>query len=107
MHAAAEMQWRSAQDLGPENYMMPMGPSGFNPYWNGMQPGFDGFMQPQYGGPMPYMNYGLGPMDPFGGVLPHDPFGGPGCMLPPPYGHPPPPQRYGSVLISPTLQFCI
>ncbi|KAI3468974.1 hypothetical protein Pfo_025637 [Paulownia fortunei] len=85
---AAEMQWRTAQDLAPENYMMPLGPSAFNPYWNGIQPGLDGFMPP-YGGPMPYMGYGLSPMDvAFGGVLPHDPFGGPGCMLP--YG---PPQR--------------
>ncbi|KAK6157956.1 hypothetical protein DH2020_005270 [Rehmannia glutinosa] len=84
---AAEMQWRSPQDLAPENYMMPLGPSAFNPYWNGMQPGLDGFMPP-YGGPMPYMGYGFNPMDvAFGGVLPHDPFGGPGCMLP--YGGPP------------------
>ncbi|KAL0395133.1 UNVERIFIED_CONTAM: E3 ubiquitin ligase PQT3-like [Sesamum latifolium] len=84
---AAEMQWRTAQDLAPENYMMPMGPSAFNPYWNGIQPGLDGFMPP-YGGPVPYMGYGLSPMDvAFGGVLPHDPFGGPGCMLP--YGGPP------------------
>ncbi|KAK4483614.1 hypothetical protein RD792_010813 [Penstemon davidsonii] len=85
---AAEMQWR--QDLAPENYMMPMGPSGFNPYWNGIQPGgFDGFMPPYHPGPMPYMGYGLGPMDiGFGGMLPHDPFGGPGCMMP--FGGPPP-----------------
>ncbi|XP_011081312.1 E3 ubiquitin ligase PARAQUAT TOLERANCE 3 [Sesamum indicum] len=84
---AAEMQWRTGQDLAPENYMMPMGPSAFNPYWSGIQPGLDGFMPP-YGGPVPYMGYGLSPMDvAFGGVLPHDPFGGPGCMLP--YGGPP------------------
>ncbi|XP_073043057.1 E3 ubiquitin ligase PARAQUAT TOLERANCE 3-like [Primulina eburnea] len=82
-HSAAEMQWRTAQDLAPDNYMMPLGPSAFNPYWNGIQPGFDGFV-PQYPGPMPYMGYGFGPMDmPFGGVFPQDPFGGgPGCMLP-------------------------
>ncbi|KAL0329492.1 UNVERIFIED_CONTAM: E3 ubiquitin ligase PARAQUAT TOLERANCE 3 [Sesamum radiatum] len=84
---AADMQWRTAQDLAPENYMMPMGPSAFNPYWSGIQPGLDGFMPP-YGGPVPYMGYGLSPMDvAFGGVIPHDPFGGPGCMLP--YGGPP------------------
>ncbi|KAL3649595.1 hypothetical protein CASFOL_005998 [Castilleja foliolosa] len=86
---AAEMQWRPAQDLAPENYMMPFGPSAFNPYWNGIQPGLDGFMPP-YGGPMPYMGYGMNPMDVAFGGLPHDPFGGPGCMLP--YG-PPHPQR--------------
>ncbi|KAL8539843.1 hypothetical protein ACS0TY_001444 [Phlomoides rotata] len=86
---AAEMQWRPPQDLPPENYMMPMGHSAYNPYWNGMQPGLDGFMPP-YGAPMPYMGYGLSPMDvAFGGGLPHDRFVGPGCMLP--YG--PPPQR--------------
>ncbi|KAK4389513.1 E3 ubiquitin ligase PQT3-like [Sesamum angolense] len=87
MPPAADMQWRTAQDLAPENYMMPMGPSAFNPYWSGIQPGLDGFMPP-YGGPVPYMGYGLSPMDvAFGGVIPHDPFGGPGCMLP--YGGPP------------------
>lgn len=87
------MQWRGAQDLGPENYMMPMAPSGFNPYWNGMQPGFDGFMPP-YPGPMPYMGYGPSPMDvAYGGVFPPDPFGGMNCMLP--FG-PPPVQRYDS-----------
>ncbi|GFP84404.1 protein mpe1 [Phtheirospermum japonicum] len=85
---AADMQWRTAQDLAPENYMMPFGPSAFNPYWNGIQPGLDGFMTP-YGGPMSYMGYG-NPMDVAFGGLPHDPFGGPGCMLP--YG-PPQPQR--------------
>ncbi|XP_051114703.1 E3 ubiquitin ligase PQT3-like isoform X2 [Andrographis paniculata] len=86
---AAEMQWRAAQEFAPENYMMPMGgpAAAFNPYWNGMQPGLDGFMPP-YPGPMPYMGYGLNPMDmAFGGVMPHDPFGVPGCMMP--YGAPP------------------
>ena len=86
------------QDLAAENYMMPMGPTAYNPYW-GMQPGMEGF-GPPYAGHMPYMNFGVGPMDvpfggvmpqdPFGGVMPHDPFGGQGCMMPP-Y----PPQRYG------------
>ncbi|XP_027079594.1 E3 ubiquitin ligase PARAQUAT TOLERANCE 3 isoform X1 [Coffea arabica] len=85
--AAAEMQWR-AQDLAAENYMMPMGPAAYNPYWAGMQPGMDAFMAP-YPGAAPYMGFGLGPLDvPFGGVLPQDPFGGQGCMLP--FG---PPQR--------------
>ena len=82
------MQWR-AQDLAAENYMMPMGPAAYNPYWTGMQPGMDAFMAP-YPGAAPYMGFGLGPLDvPFGGVLPQDPFGGQGCMLP--FG---PPQRY-------------
>ncbi|XP_075517858.1 E3 ubiquitin ligase PARAQUAT TOLERANCE 3-like [Primulina tabacum] len=88
--SAAEMQWRTAQDLAPDNYMMPLGPSTFNPYWNGIQPGFDGFVAP-YAGPMSYMGYGFGPMDMAfgGGVFPQDPFGGgPGCVLP--YA---PPQR--------------
>ncbi|KAL6550264.1 hypothetical protein OROMI_020752 [Orobanche minor] len=87
--SAADLQWRTAQDLAPENHMMSFGPSAFNPYWNGFQPGLDGFM-PLYGGPMPYMGYGLNPMDvTFGGALPHDPFGGAGCMLPfgPPQPH--------------------
>ncbi|KAL2518151.1 DWNN domain [Abeliophyllum distichum] len=83
---AAEMQW-TGQDLAAENYMMPFGPSAFNPYWTGMQPGMDGFMPP-YNGPMHYMGYGLGPMDvAFSGVMPQDPFGGPGFMMP--YGGPP------------------
>lgn len=82
------MQWRPPQDFAAENYMMPMEPSGFNPYWNGMQPGFDGFGGP-FGGPMPFMGYGLGPGPmPFGGPFPHDPFGAPGYMMPFP------PQRY-------------
>ncbi|KAL3497514.1 hypothetical protein ACH5RR_040246 [Cinchona calisaya] len=90
--AAAEMQWRAAQDLAAENYMMSMGPANYppnyNPYWTGMQPGMDAFMGP-YPGAVPYMGFGLGPLDvPFGGVLPQDPFGGQGCMLP--FG---PPQR--------------
>ncbi|KAK1377174.1 DWNN domain-containing protein [Heracleum sosnowskyi] len=77
-----DMQWRPPQDFAAENYMMPMEPSGFNPYWNGMQPGFDGFGGP-YGGPMPFMGYGLGPGPmPFGGPFPHDPFGAQGYMMP-------------------------
>lgn len=93
-HVAADMQW-TGQDLAAENYMMPFGPSAFNPYWTGMQPGMDGFMPP-YNGHMPYMGYGLGPMDvAFGGVMPQDPFGGPGFMMP--YGGLP--QRCASVFL--------
>lgn len=90
--AVAEMQWRAAQDhLAAENYMMSMGPSAYNPYWTGMQPGLDGFAAP-YHGAMPYNPYGFGPLDvPFvPPVLPQDPFGGQGFMLP--FG--PPMQRY-------------
>lgn len=78
-----DFQWNAPQDLAAENYMMHMGPSGYNPYWNGMQPGMDGFMGP-YGGPMPpYMGYGLGPFDmPFGPVMPPDPFCPPNFMFP-------------------------
>ncbi|KAK6778764.1 hypothetical protein RDI58_025482 [Solanum bulbocastanum] len=82
--AAAEMQWRAAQDLAAENYMMSMGPAAYNPYWTGMQPGLDGFGAP-YPGAMPYNPYGMGPLDvPFmpPPVVPHDPFGGQGFMLP-------------------------
>lgn len=68
--------------------MMPMDPT-YSPYWNGMQPGMDGFMNP-YAGAMPYMGYGYNTLDmPFGGVLPQGPFGAPGYMLPVV-----PPQRY-------------
>lgn len=94
------MQWKTSQDLAAENYMMHMGPSAYNPYWNGMQPGMgmDGYMAP-YGAPVPYMGYGMGPMDmPFGGPFPPDSFGGQGYMMPMV-----PPQRYASVsILSPT-----
>lgn len=54
-----------------------------------MQPGMD-YMAPYAAHPMPYMGYGLGPLDmPFGGFVPHDPFAPQGCMFP---GMPP--QRY-------------
>ena len=92
----AEMQWKTPQDLAAENYMMHLGPSTYNPYWNGMQPGMgmDGYMPP-YGAPMPYMGYGMGPMDmPFGGPFPPDSFGGQGYMMPMV-----PPQRYMSFSI--------
>ncbi|XP_052620728.1 E3 ubiquitin ligase PARAQUAT TOLERANCE 3 isoform X2 [Lactuca sativa] len=91
----AEMQWRASQEFAAENYMMPPGPSPYNPYWNGMQPGMDAFMGPYGGGMPPYMGggYGFGPMDvPFGGgMFPQDPFGASGLMMPPPFI--PPPQR--------------
>ncbi|XP_039036281.1 E3 ubiquitin ligase PARAQUAT TOLERANCE 3-like isoform X1 [Hibiscus syriacus] len=81
---ANDLQWKTPQDLAAENYMMSMGPSAYNPYWTGMQPGMDGFMGP-YTGVMPYMGgYGLGPMNmPFGGVMPPDPFGAQNYMFPP------------------------
>ncbi|GLU05558.1 hypothetical protein SLE2022_226550 [Rubroshorea leprosula] len=81
---ATDLQWKNPQDLAAE-YMMPMAPTGYDPYWNGMQmqPGMDGFLGP-YGGPMPYMQYGLGPFDmPFGGgVFPPDPFGAQNFLFP-------------------------
>lgn len=78
----ADMQWRTAQDMAAENYMMSLNASTYPPYWNGMQPGMDAFMAP-YGGGMPYMGYGMGPLDmPFAGVMPQDPFGAPGYMMP-------------------------
>ncbi|KAK2983005.1 hypothetical protein RJ640_012880 [Escallonia rubra] len=77
--SAAEMQWRTSQDFVPaENFMMPMGPSAYDPYWTGMQPGMEGYMGPYAGaGAMPFMGYGLGPFDvPFGGPFPQQqPFG--------------------------------
>ncbi|XP_021897730.1 E3 ubiquitin ligase PQT3-like isoform X3 [Carica papaya] len=82
-----DLQWKGPQDQLAENYMMPMGPSGFSPYWTGMQPGRDGFMGP-YASSMPYMGYGLSPLDmPFGALVPQDPFGAQSFMLPsvPPY----------------------
>ncbi|XP_058190910.1 E3 ubiquitin ligase PARAQUAT TOLERANCE 3-like isoform X1 [Rhododendron vialii] len=80
---AADMQWKFPQDnLAADNYnMMPLGPSPYNPFWSGMQPGME-YAAP-YGGSLPYMGYGLGPYDlPFG-VLPQDPFGAQGFMMPP------------------------
>ncbi|KAK6947556.1 DWNN domain [Dillenia turbinata] len=78
----ADLQWRTAQDLAAESFMMPMGPSGYNPYWTGMQTGMEGYVAP-FAGAMPYMGYGLGPMDvPFGGVMPPDLFGPQGYMMP-------------------------
>ncbi|KAL4339322.1 hypothetical protein GQ457_08G026410 [Hibiscus cannabinus] len=86
---ANDFHWKAPQDLAAENYMMSMGPSAYNPYWTGMQPGMDGFMG-LYAGGMPYMGgYGPVPMDmPYRSVMPPDPFGAQGYMFPPV-----PPQR--------------
>uniref|UniRef100_A0A2P2MI11 DWNN domain-containing protein n=1 Tax=Rhizophora mucronata TaxID=61149 RepID=A0A2P2MI11_RHIMU len=74
--------WRAPQDLAAESYMMPMGPSAYNPYWTGMQPGIDGFMAP-FAGPTPFTGFGLGPLDmSFGGIMPPDPFVAQGFMMP-------------------------
>ncbi|KAL5748450.1 hypothetical protein ACOSP7_025491 [Xanthoceras sorbifolium] len=79
---ANDFQWKTPQDLAAENYMMPLGPSAYNPYWNGIQPGMEGY-GPPFGGAMPYMGYGLGPLDMhFGGVMPQDPFAAQGYMMP-------------------------
>ncbi|CAA7049334.1 unnamed protein product [Microthlaspi erraticum] len=94
----ADMQWNPMQ-AGPE-YMMPMGPGPSNPYFNGMQggfqPGFNGFHHGfnGFGGPypgaMPPM-YGLGgPMDmSFHGVMHPPPFAPQGFGFP----NIPPPHR--------------
>ena len=86
----ADLQWKAPQDLPVDNYMMPMGmgPSTYNPYWpGGMQPGMEGYMAP-FAPPMPYMGYGIGPLEmPFGGFMPQDPYAAQGCMFP---GGPPP-----------------
>ncbi|KAF5199143.1 DWNN domain, A CCHC-type zinc finger protein [Thalictrum thalictroides] len=76
-----ELQWRTPQDIGGENYMMPFPPPACDPYWGNMQLGMDGFMNP-YGGTMPYIGYVPGPFDPMGGMLPQDHFGGTGYMMP-------------------------
>ncbi|XP_042515150.1 E3 ubiquitin ligase PQT3-like [Macadamia integrifolia] len=80
---AADMQWRTSQDFAAENYIMPLGPSAYNPYWPGMQLGMDGYATP-YSGAVPYMGYAASPFDvPFGGIVPQDHFGGgQGFMLP-------------------------
>lgn len=81
--SAADMQWKFPQDnLAVDNYnMMPLGPSPYNPFWSGMQPGME-YAAP-YGGSLPYMGYGLGPYDVPFGVLPQDPFGAQCFMMPP------------------------
>ncbi|KAJ7944730.1 DWNN domain, A CCHC-type zinc finger protein [Quillaja saponaria] len=79
---ANDFQWKTSQDFGPESYLMPIGPPGYNPYWGGMQPGIEGFMPP-YSGAMPCVGYGMPPLDmPFGPVQPQDPFGLTGYMFP-------------------------
>ncbi|GLT35106.1 hypothetical protein SLA2020_095850 [Shorea laevis] len=95
---AHDLQWKTSQDLAADSFMMPMGPLGYNPYWNGMQPGMDGLVGP-YGGPMPYMGYGPGPFDiPFGGMIPPDPFGAQNYLFP---GVPP--QRMGMNVAPPRV----
>lgn len=74
---AVETQWNVA-----DNSMMPLCPSSYNPYWTGMQAGIDGYAHP-YGGPLPYMGYGLGPSDIAFGFLAQDPFGAQGYLMPP------------------------
>ncbi|XP_031252792.1 E3 ubiquitin ligase PQT3-like [Pistacia vera] len=77
-----DLQWKTPQDFAAENYMMPLGPSAYNPYWTGIQPGMEGYGAP-FGGAMPYMGYAMGPLDmPFGGVMHQDPFMAQGYMLP-------------------------
>ncbi|CAL9116092.1 unnamed protein product [Musa textilis] len=81
---AADMQWRSYQDLGAENYGMPFAASGYNSYWSGGMPmGVDGYMAP-FGSAMPFMGYTPGPFDiPYGGgIFPQDPFVAQGFMMP-------------------------
>ncbi|KAM7257429.1 hypothetical protein ACFE04_013170 [Oxalis oulophora] len=79
-----DMQWMNPQEYPADNYMMPMGPTGFNPYWSGMQPGMD--YMPPYGGPMmPFPGGYGGPPGPFDmpfGVMPPDPFAAQGFMFP-------------------------
>ncbi|KAJ0106183.1 hypothetical protein Patl1_18454 [Pistacia atlantica] len=77
-----DLQWKTPQEFAAENYMMPLGPSAYNPYWTGIQPGMEGYGAP-FGGAMPYMGYAMGPLDmPFGGVMHQDPFMAQGYMLP-------------------------
>ncbi|XP_038687657.1 E3 ubiquitin ligase PARAQUAT TOLERANCE 3 isoform X2 [Tripterygium wilfordii] len=79
-----DLQWRTSQDLAADPYMMPLGPSAYNPYWNGMQLGMEGYMGP-YAGGIPYMGpsaYNPYLDMPFGGIMPPDPFGAQGFMMP-------------------------
>ncbi|KAH9777162.1 E3 ubiquitin ligase PQT3-like [Citrus sinensis] len=85
---ANDLQWKTPQDLAAESCMMPLGPSAYNPpaaynpYWTGIQPGMEGYMGP-FAGAMPYMPYGMGPLDmAFGGVMPQEPFAAQGYMMP-------------------------
>lgn len=54
----AEMQWRKPQDIAIEHHMMPMGSAAYNPHWNGMQRGMEGFLPPFGGSMPPFMGYG-------------------------------------------------
>ncbi|XP_042380736.1 E3 ubiquitin ligase PQT3-like isoform X1 [Zingiber officinale] len=78
------MQWRGYQDLGTENFGMPLVASGYNPYWgDGMPLGVDASYVTPFGA-MPFMGYPPGPFDvPFGGgMLPQDPFAAQTYMMP-------------------------
>ncbi|WOK91578.1 hypothetical protein Cni_G00269 [Canna indica] len=89
--AAADMQWRGYQDIGAENFGMPLAASGYNPYWAGGMPmGVDAAYMAPFGGPMPFMGYTPGPFDvPFGGgMFPQDPFAVQAYMMPPVPGCP-------------------
>ncbi|KAF7828439.1 E3 ubiquitin ligase PQT3-like isoform X1 [Senna tora] len=78
----ADNLWKTFQNPGIENYMMPMcPPSAYNSYWNSMQPVMPGFIPPY--GAMQMMDYGLGPSNmTFGGVLPQYPFYNPPVVPP-------------------------
>ncbi|EHA8586425.1 E3 ubiquitin ligase PQT3-like [Cocos nucifera] len=83
---ASDMQWRTYQDFGAENFAgMPLAASGYNPYWagSGIPFGVDGYMA-SFTGPMQYMGYTPGPFDvPFGGgILPQDPFAAQSYVMP-------------------------
>lgn len=102
----ADMQWNPMQHPAGPDYMMPppMGPGPSNHFFNGVQPGFNGFQPgfngfhpglngftgPYPGGMPPYVGYGLGPMDMYGGILHPDPFAAQGFGFP----NIPPPHRY-------------
>ncbi|KAG6510300.1 hypothetical protein ZIOFF_028309 [Zingiber officinale] len=80
----ADMQWRGYQDLGTENFGMPLVASGYNPYWgDGMPLGVDASYVTPFGA-MPFMGYPPGPFDvPFGGgMFPQDPFAAQTYMMP-------------------------
>ncbi|CAN6923033.1 unnamed protein product, partial [Brassica oleracea] len=100
-----DMQWNPMQHPAGPDYMMPppMGPGPSNHFFNGVQPGFNGFQPgfngfhpglngftgPYPGGMPPYVGYGLGPMDMYGGMLHPDPFAAQGFGFP----NIPPPHR--------------
>lgn len=81
---AADMQWRSFQDMNVDNYAaMSMPPSAYNSYFPGMGWGMDGYM-PSFPNHMPLMTYPQNPFDvPFVGAFPQDPFAGQSYIMPP------------------------